>query len=141
MDSVNRETRSRIMRSIKSKDTRLEREFYYALCSKGIRDIDLNPSDVFGKPDFVHKKAKIAIFLDSCFWHGCSDHCRMPHSNVKYWQQKIERNKKRDESVTERLEKNSWLVLRIWEHSLSKGEDLQDWSEKISKLISERQGQ
>jgi len=138
LDSVSKETRSRIMRSIKSKDTKLEREFCSALSSKGIKGLDLHPSDVYGKPDFVHRKAKIAVFLDSCFWHGCPEHCRMPHSNVKYWQQKIERNKKRDVSVTERLEENGWLVLRIWEHSLTEGNGLEEWSEKISNLISER---
>jgi len=126
------------MRSIKSKDTKLEKEFYSALCSKGISGIDLNPSDVFGKPDFVHKKAKIAIFLDSCFWHGCPEHCRMPHTNVEYWEKKIERNKKRDELVTRTLTKNGWLVLRIWEHSLLKEINLEEWSQKISNLILKR---
>jgi DNA mismatch endonuclease (patch repair protein) len=127
------------MRSIRSKDTKLERNLYSTLSSEGVEGLDIHPSDVYGKPDFVHRKAKIAVFLDGCFWHGCPEHCRMPHSNVNYWEQKIERNKKRDVFVTQRLEENGWLVLRIWEHSLSKENDLEEWSEKISNLISERQ--
>ena len=138
MDSVSQETRSKIMRSIKSKDTKLERTFHSSLRSKGIKGIDLHPADVFGKPDSVHRRAKIAIFLDSCFWHGCHEHCRMPHTNVEYWQRKIERNKKRDALVTNTLTKRGWLVLRIWEHSLSNKNGFEEWSEKISSLISER---
>ena len=126
------------MRSIKSKDTKLERTFYSALCSKDIRGIDSHPLDVFGKPDFIHKKTKIAIFLDSCFWHGCPDHCRIPHTNVEYWQKKIERNKKRDELVKRTLIKNGWLVLRIWEHSLLKETSFEKCSKKISNLILKR---
>ena len=126
------------MRSIKSKDTKLERKFYSALCSKCIRGIDSHPSDVFGKPDFIHKKAKIAIFLDSCFWHGCPEHCRMPHSNIDYWQKKIEGNKKRDALVTNTLTKSGWQVLRVWEHSLSDEKSVDKWSKKITNLTSER---
>ena len=126
------------MRSIRSKGTKLEKKFYSALHSKGIMDIDFYPKDVFGKPDFVHRKTKIATFLDSCFWHGCSEHCRIPHSNIEYWQKKIERNKKRDVLVTNTLTRSGWLVLRIWEHSLSKEDDFKEWSEKILRLILER---
>jgi len=126
------------MCSIRSKGTKLEKKFYSALHSKGIMDIDSYPKDVFGKPDFIHRKAKIAIFLDSCFWHGCSEHCRMPHSNIDYWQKKIERNKKRDALVTNTLTKNGWQVLRIWEHSLSDEKSIDKWSNKIANLISER---
>lgn len=139
MDSVDKETRSRIMRSIKGKDSKLERGFYSLLSSKGIKGLDLHPSDVYGRPDLVHREAKIAFFLDSCFWHGCPEHCRMPHSNVNYWKQKIERNKKRDALVAKKLRENGWLVLRIWEHSLSKEADLEELPKKISNLISERQ--
>ena len=140
MNSVSKETRSKIMRSIKSKGTRLERKFYAALCSTGISGIKLHPSNVFGKPDFIHKEAKIAIFLDSCFWHGCPKHCRMPHSNIEYWQKKIERNKKRDKLVTQTLTESGWLVLRIWEHSLLKETNFGEWSKRISNLIAKRMG-
>ena len=138
MDSVGRKTRSRIMRSIKSKGTKLEKEFHSALCSRGIKEIDSHPKDIFGNPDFVHRKAKMAIFLDSCFWHGCPKHCRMPHSNIEYWRKKIERNRKRDKLVTQTLIEKGWLVLRIWEHSLSEEAGFKEWPKKISTLILKR---
>lgn len=138
MDSVDKNTRSRIMRSIKSKHTMFERNFYNALVSKGIEGIEWNPSDVFGKPDFAHKQTKVAIFLDSCFWHGCPKHLRMPHSNLEYWQKKIERNEKRDELVTSTLSSNGWKVLRIWEHSLTNNAAFKKWVEKVSNLIVKR---
>jgi DNA mismatch endonuclease (patch repair protein) len=62
----------------------------------------------------------------------------MPHSNIKYWKKKIERNKERDILTTQKLEENGWVVLRIWEHSLSTENSLEEWSEKISNLILER---
>ena len=69
-----------------------------------------------GKPDFVYPKFKIAIFVDGCFWHGCSKHCRLPSTNKKYWISKIEGNKKRDKKITNALRKKGWRVIRIWEH-------------------------
>jgi DNA mismatch endonuclease (patch repair protein) len=126
------------MRSIKSKHTKLERDFYDALVSNGIEEVEWNPADVFGKPDFAHKQAKVAIFLDSCFWHGCPKHLRMPHSNLEYWQKKIERNRKRDVLVTSKLSSNGWTVIRIWEHSLTNNADFKKWVEKASNLIAKR---
>jgi len=71
-----------------------------------------------GRPDFVFPKPRLAIFVDGCFWHGCKKHCRMPKSNQEYWEAKIQRNKKRDRAVMRKLRENSWVVIRIWEHSL-----------------------
>jgi DNA mismatch endonuclease (patch repair protein) len=57
------------------------------------------------------------IFLDSCFWHGCRWHCRMPGSNVDYWNGKIDGNKRRDKDVVQHYRKAGWKVIRIWEHN------------------------
>ena len=73
---------------------------------------------VIGKPDFVFPKAKLAIFVDGCFWHGCKKHCRMPSSNQSYWDAKIARNMKRDLQTRRLLRARGWTVLRIWEHEL-----------------------
>ena len=127
------------MSKIKSKNTKLERMFQSSVASKNITNIDGNPSDIFGKPDFVHRESKTAIFLDSCFWHGCPKHLRMPHTNSEYWQRKIERNKKRDRLVTSTLKKEGWRVVRIWEHSLENEANLEKWSRKISVLILKQQ--
>src|SRR5438105_2032268 len=75
---------------------------------------------VFGKPDFVFRQAKLALFVDGCFWHGCLKHSKPPRSNQTYWQAKMIRNKARDRSVSRALRKEGWRVLRIWEHELAR---------------------
>jgi DNA mismatch endonuclease (patch repair protein) len=74
---------------------------------------------LMGKPDFVFRGDRIAVFVDGCFWHGCPQCYRRPSSNRKYWDAKLTRNRQRDRSVTLLLRKNGWRVLRIWEHELS----------------------
>jgi DNA mismatch endonuclease (patch repair protein) len=126
------------MSRIRSKHTRFEKKFHSALISKDVDHIEWNPSEVFGKPDFVHRESKTAIFLDSCFWHGCPHHLRMPKSNTEYWQKKIERNRKRDRLVTRTLKKEGWCVMRIWEHSLFDEASFEKWSSKVSNCIHMR---
>lgn len=70
---------------------------------------------IFGRPDFVFPKAKVAIFVDGCFWHGCKRCFRMPTSNIEFWTSKIERNRKRDRRVLLQLKKDGWKVMRISE--------------------------
>ncbi len=71
-----------------------------------------------GKPDFMFRKQRLAVFVDGCFWHGCRWHCRMPKSRADFWNPKIARNKARDMEVNRQLRKSGWRVIRIWEHSL-----------------------
>jgi len=73
---------------------------------------------LFGKPDFVFPKARVAVFVDGCFWHGHPERCRMPRTNREYWQQKIQRNVARDKEVARCLKKKGWKVLRVWEHQV-----------------------
>lgn len=73
---------------------------------------------LLGKPDFVFRKGRLAVFVDGCFWHGCPKHLRRPKGNRRYWQQKIERNRKRDLFVTRNLRRTGWRVSRVWEHEL-----------------------
>jgi DNA mismatch endonuclease (patch repair protein) len=75
---------------------------------------------VFGKPDFIFPKLKLAIFVDGCFWHGCPKHGTNPKSNRPYWHRKLSRNKNRDRLVTQTLRQAGWRVLRIWEHELTR---------------------
>jgi DNA mismatch endonuclease, patch repair protein len=77
---------------------------------------------IFGKPDFVFPKFKLAVFVDGCFWHGCPKHSRQPKSNRTFWRRKLSGNKKRDQLVTRQLQQTSWRVLRIWEHNLVRPE-------------------
>ncbi|OGI25396.1 MAG: hypothetical protein A2287_09455 [Candidatus Melainabacteria bacterium RIFOXYA12_FULL_32_12] len=68
-----------MMRAVKSKHTRLEDIVVNELHKRGLR-FRRNVKDLKGKPDIAIKKYKIVIFIDSCFWHGCKKHCRMPKS-------------------------------------------------------------
>jgi len=75
---------------------------------------------IYGKPDFVFRKERVAIFVDGCFWHGCKKCYQKPKHNAEYWEEKLKRNKKRDKEVNKTLQDKGWTVIRIWEHSLSK---------------------
>ena len=70
------------------------------------------------RPDFVFLKARTAVFVDGCFWHGCPQHGTKPKNNAAFWQKKLTANKRRDALVTRTLKQAGWRVLRIWEHSL-----------------------
>lgn len=105
------------MASVHSKDTRPEIDFRKYLWSKGIRNYRKHPK-LPGRPDLVFPKAKLVVFIDGCFWHGCPKHLRMPKSNVEYWQSKIQGNIERDKAVTKRLRTTGYQVLRIWEHEI-----------------------
>lgn len=74
---------------------------------------------LFGKPDFVFRRERLAVFVDGCFWHGCPKHARQPGSNTAYWMPKLARNKARDRHVSRMLRQNGWKVMRIWEHHLA----------------------
>jgi DNA mismatch endonuclease (patch repair protein) len=73
---------------------------------------------VFGKPDFVFQKFKLAVIVDGCFWHGCPKHCNQPANNRSFWRRKLSANKARDQIVTRTLRRAGWRVLRVWEHEL-----------------------
>ena len=78
--------------------------------------------DLLGKPDFLFGREKVVVFVDGCFWHGCSKHCRMPKSNTEYWDAKIAYNVRRDQRVDKQLRRQGWSVIRFWEHSLAEPE-------------------
>jgi DNA mismatch endonuclease (patch repair protein) len=75
---------------------------------------------VFGKPDFVFREARVAVFVDGCFWHGCPKHCKTPAGNRPFWEKKLAANKARERRVNRELRKLGWRVVRIWEHDLAK---------------------
>ena len=66
--------------------------------------------------DIVFPRARIAIFIDGCFWHGCPAHGTWPKNNATWWRQKIEANIARDRDTNHRLLAQGWTVLRVWEH-------------------------
>ena len=66
--------------------------------------------------DLVFRPAKVAVFIDGCFWHGCTKHYVEPSTNTEYWSEKIARNMNRDVDTNRRLREAGWVVLRYWEH-------------------------
>lgn len=105
------------MRLVRSKDTKIEVKFRKTLSKLGYR-FKKNSGSYFGKPDIVLKKYNTVIFLDSCFWHGCKKHLRLPSTRKAFWKEKIQRNKQRDGEVNRYYRKIDWKVIRIWEHDL-----------------------
>ena len=103
------------MASIRGKDTLPEliirRQLWYL--GKRYRKHDRSVS---GTPDLSNKGKKIAVFIDGCFWHGCSECYKEPTSNVSYWREKLQYNKKRREKVTKLLHAKGWTVVQYWEH-------------------------
>lgn len=122
-DKYTEEIRSKMMKAVKSKNTKLETLVTKELWQRGVR-FRKNVKDILGKPDIAIKKYKLAIFIDSCFWHGCEKHCRMPKSNIEFWENKINRNRDRDKNITETLSKEGWKVLRFWEHDIKNNPSL-----------------
>ena len=131
VDIVSKKKRSEIMSRIKSKDSKIEVSFRNKLWEQGFR-YSKNSAKYFGKPDVVLFKHKTIIFIDSCFWHGCKKHCRIPAVRKKYWTGKISKNKERDKEVSKHYKKLDWRILRIWEHDIKKN------TQKTIKSVSDK---
>lgn len=115
MDKHTPEQRSQNMKAIKNKDSQIELKLRRELFRKGYR-YRKNCTNIFGKPDIVFLREKIAIFCDSEFWHGYdweNQKARI-HSRREFWIPKIERNIERDKEVTKYLETDGYIVLRFW---------------------------
>jgi len=106
------------MRGNRSKDTLAELAVRRALHAKGLRyRVNMRPlPELRRTADVVFTRAKVAVFIDGCFWHACPTHYVEPKVNVDYWRPKIERNRARDLETSGRLEGAGWIVLRFWEH-------------------------
>lgn len=119
-DTVSSAERSKIMSRIKghgNKSTELRLiEVFKEYGIKGWR----RGYPLYGRPDFVFPKERLAVFVDGCFWHGCEEHCRLPLTNQDYWKDKINKNIERDKKVTQVLKKKNWKIIRIWEHEFKK---------------------
>lgn len=73
---------------------------------------------ISGRPDFVFLRARLAVFVDGCFWHGCPKHSNSPVNNREFWALKLDANRRRDKRVNRMLRAAGWTVLRVWEHDL-----------------------
>lgn len=111
--------RSRIMRAVKSQDTKPELAVRQMVHRLGYR-YRLHRKDLPGKPDLVFPSRRKVIFVHGCFWHGhnCKRGARVPKTNRKYWENKIKRNRDRDQSTYKSLLAEGWASLTIWECEL-----------------------
>lgn len=126
------------MQAVKAKNTGLERRVFSMLAGMHLSGWKRNPPGVYGKPDVIFQEARIAIFIDGCFWHGCVQCQRkLPETNHDYWERKIQRNIKRDKLIREELSRNGWIVISIWEHEMCNVEDRKKIQLKLRLALSE----
>jgi DNA mismatch endonuclease (patch repair protein) len=114
------EKRSAVMARIRSsgnKDTELRMIALFR--AHGVTGWRRNQA-IFGKPDFVFRRERVAIFVDGCFWHSCPKpkHAPLPKNRAEWWSAKLSRNKVRDQIVTRTLKRKGWRVVRVWECDL-----------------------
>ena len=109
-------TRSDVMRAVPSKNTSAELALRRALGELGLRGYRLHSSAVPGHPDLVFPTARIAVFVDGCFWHGCAKCYRAPKTHVEYWTMKVQRNRSRDKRINDECRAAGWRTIRVWEH-------------------------
>lgn len=135
-DNVTPQERSRIMAKVKGRGNKsTELQLIKYLKEYGIKGWR-RKYPLFGNPDFVIPKSRLAIFVDGCFWHGCEEHCRLPATNREYWVAKINKNIKRDQKINQYLESKQWSVIRIWEHEL-KTDKYQKILKRIRSLVEQ----
>ncbi|MEA2381596.1 MAG: mismatch endonuclease, patch repair protein [Solirubrobacteraceae bacterium] len=106
------------MRAQRERDTGIEREIRSRLHARGLR-FRVHRRLLQGsrrEVDVVFPGARVAVFVDGCFWHGCPEHGTWPRNNAEFWRRKIEDNVRRDADTNARLEADGWTVVRVWEH-------------------------
>lgn len=137
MDHLSAEQRSRLMASIKAKDTKPERVVRSVLHAMGFR-FRLHRKDLPGKPDIVLPRYSTVIFVNGCFWHhheGCKDG-RFPQTNKLYWKKKLLANVERDKRAAEELKGMGWHVITVWECQVRDVAFIERWL--FEELVSEK---
>ncbi|MFB9711921.1 very short patch repair endonuclease [Streptosporangium nondiastaticum] len=107
-----------VMKANRSRDTKPELALRSAVHRLGLRyRVDTSPiQDLRRRADLVFTKARVAVFSDGCYWHGCPDHYRAARRNEQFWSDKIARNQERDRDTDAKFLSAGWLVIRVWEH-------------------------
>jgi len=123
------------MKGNRRTDTRPEVALRAALHARGLRFRKDYRLPIHGRRatrvDVAFTRARIAVFIDGCFWHGCPEHGRVPSTNPQYWPAKLARNRARDAAVTAGLEASGWTVVRVWEH-----EDVDEAAERVVAAVT-----
>jgi len=111
-------TARKVMQGNRGRDTKPELAVRSLVHARGLRyRVNVRPeSDLRRTADLVFIRARIAVFIDGCYWHGCPQHFVASKTNVEYWQAKIDVNRRRDAETTGFLRERGWTVLRFWSH-------------------------
>lgn len=119
----------------KSRNTGIEMALRKLLHAAGFRyRVHRRPvKGVRREADLVFGPARVAVFVDGCFWHGCPEHATWPKNNAEFWREKIETNRRRDADTDARLLDSGWLALRIWEH-----ESAETAADRVMDTVRER---
>ena len=125
------------MKHVKNKDSKIEIMLRHELWRRNLR-YRKNVTTIFGKPDIVFIKKRIAVFVDSEFWHGFDWENKQNDikSNREFWLKKIARNIERDKEVNEYLTKQGWIVIRFWGSDIKK--DVITCADRIEAVYKER---
>lgn len=123
------------MKAVRRRGTLPELELRSALHRRGLRyRVDVAPVPGFRRrADVVLSRARIAVYVDGCFWHSCPEHATTPKSNREWWEEKLAANVARDRKTDRDLAELGWAVVRVWEH-----EDMEAAAERIVALHSAR---
>ena len=97
------------------RDTGPELALRSELHQRGLR-FRVHDTSLPGRPDIVLTRARVAVFVDGCFWHACPDHGVLPKSNRDWWRAKLDRNAERDREKDADLDELGWLPVHVWEH-------------------------
>ncbi|ADL49563.1 DNA mismatch endonuclease Vsr [Micromonospora aurantiaca ATCC 27029] len=127
--------RGRMQRQ-RTRDTQPELAIRRLLHAAGLRyRVDVAPTrSLRRRADIVFGPARVAVFVDGCFWHGCPQHgSRKTKTNTDYWSGKVARNQARDTATDGLLTNDGWLVIRVWEH-----EDPREAAERIASSVHKR---
>src|SRR3954452_13192170 len=129
-----RDARAR-MRANRSRDTKPELALRSAVHGLGLRyRVSARPlADLRRTADLVFPTAKVAVFLDGCFWHGCPEHHTVAATNAKFWADKVDGNRARDRDTDRRLEAAGWSSVRVWEH-----EDPAEAAQRVRDIVLAR---
>lgn len=125
------------MKANRGRDTAPEMRLRSALHRRGLRfrkDLRIEVDGRRMRPDIVFTRARVAVFLDGCFWHGCPEHGQTPRANREFWSAKIQANRDRDLRQAAALQEAGWVVVRIWEH-----EALPDAVDRVERALASRQ--
>lgn len=121
----------RRMTSQRQRDTKGELELRSLLHRRGLRfRVHALLPGLRRRSDIVFTRARVAVFVDGCFWHGCPEHGSWPKQNANWWREKIEANQRRDLDTDARLKAAGWTVVRVWEH-----DDPMRAAERITEIV------